>query len=92
MQLIYWEKYTIVIDYVLLDYFINYLYENYIDIKKMINDVLIYNIHIGDLFDILNIHYNEVIIRKLRENTYLYKLNWKKFIDYEKHDTIYKIF
>lgn len=92
MQLIYWKKYTIIIDYVLFDYFINYLYENYNEIKRMIDDIPINNIHVDDLFDVLNMSYNENIIRELRKNTYLYKLNWKKFIDYEKHNTIYKKF
>ncbi|MBE5060210.1 hypothetical protein INF25_05335 [Megamonas funiformis] len=92
MNYYYWEKYNIVIDYLLTDCFINYLYDNYEQIRKLIDDVPINNIHVNDLLEIINNEYKEEKINILRENTFIYKLSWKEFIDYKKENSVYKYF
>ena len=92
MNYYYWEKYNIVIDYLLTDYFINYLYDNYEQIRKLIDNVPINNIHVNDLFEIINNEYKEEEINILREDTFIYKLTWKDFINYKKENSVYKCF
>lgn len=92
MNYYYWEKYNIVIDYLLMDYFINYLYDNYEQIRKLIDNVPINNIHVNDLFEIINNEYKEEEINILREDTFIYKLTWKDFINYKKENSVYKCF
>lgn len=92
MQYAYWKKYNIVIDYLLLDYFMDYLYNNNKKIKEMIDIIPINNIHVDDLFPIINNIYSECKLKEIQEKTYLYKLNWKEFIDDNKKNTVYKCF
>lgn len=92
MQYAYWKRYNIIVDYLLLDYFIDYLYNNHIEIKKMIDSIPINNIHVDDLLPIRNDIYEENKLKRIQENTYLYKLNWKRYIDYNKENTVYKCF
>lgn len=92
MKYFYWKKYNIIIDYLLTDHCINYLYDNYEQIRNLIDEVPINNIHVNDLFEIINNEYNEDEINGLRENTFIYKLTWKEFINYEKENSVYKYF
>ena len=92
MQYAYWKRYNIVIDYLLLDYFIDYLYNNHTEIKNMIDSVPINNIHVDDLLPIRNDIYEKNKLKKIQESTYLYKLNWKESIDYNKKYTVYRCF
>ena len=92
MNYYYWEKNNIIIDYLLIDYFINYLYDNYEQIRKLIDNVPINNIHVNDLFEIINNEYKEEEINILREDTFIYKLTWKDFINYKKENSVYKCF
>lgn len=92
MKYYYWKNYNIIIDYLLTDHFINYLYNNYKQIKKLIDDVPINNVHVNDLFEVINNEYKKNEIDILRENTFIYKLSWKEFIDYKKNNSVYKCF
>lgn len=92
MKYYYWKKYNIVIDYLLTDHFINYLYNNYDQIKILIDKVPINNTHVNDLLEVINDEYKKDEIDILRKNTFIYKLTWKGFINYKKENSVYKCF
>lgn len=92
MEYYYWKRYNIIIDYLLIDFCINYLYNKYKYIRNVIDEIPINNIHVDDLFGVINNEYEKNEIDVLRENTFIYKLNWKEFIDYKKKNSVYKYF
>lgn len=82
-QFLYWKNHTQAVDYIMFDYFINYIYKNNNYCKKIIDEVKNNNENVFELFPILNENINENNINKynsIKKNTEIFKLNWKKEI------------
>lgn len=86
----YWKTHNYLLDYLLIDYVINFLYENDNKIKNMIDDMSLNNIAIDELRNYLNDDYNEEIFNRITKNTIFHKLSWKQKINYEKKGTFYE--
>lgn len=73
----YWKKNDFVIEYLMLDYFIQIVYESNIDVKKMIDDNPFNNEELYYMHLHLNEPFEKEIYDKICQTTYLHKLTWK---------------
>lgn len=78
----YWENYNVTIDYFLFDLFIEYLYENYPDVKEMLDSIDDNNTEIFTLLKLLSEPYDEIIYKHIKDTHTFQKLSQKK--DYRK--------
>ena len=74
----YWRKYSIIMDYLLVDYSFEYIYENDAECKALFDAVPFTNDHMHDLLPKMNMPFDETSMEEmLRPNTYLFKLTYK---------------
>lgn len=78
----YWKENDILIDYFLIDYFINMLYGNNLIIRKSIDKIPINNKRIFELNNKLNKYFNIDEYEFLISENDFHKLSWKEKIDY----------
>lgn len=74
----YWENQNISIDYFFFDFFIEYLYENHMDIKEMIDSVENNITDIYSLLSLLSEPYDEIIFSSIAKTHTFQKLSQKK--------------
>lgn len=80
---LYFSKYNKLIDYLLLDHFINFLYDSYPDIKKYIDMVPLNNPYVHALSSILDQNFNTKEWDNLTKETNMFKLSHKRYpVDY----------
>ena len=74
----YWRKYSIIMDYLLVDYSFEYIYENDVECKALFDAVPLTNGHMHDMLPKMNMPFDVASMEKmLRPNTYLFKLTYK---------------
>ena len=73
----YWEKFDVLIDFFLIDFFIELLYNNVEEVKKLIDNNKLNNINVQKLWGILSEEYNENEWKKIIRNTDFFKLSWR---------------
>ena len=73
----YWKEHKTMIDYFLVDYFIALAYENFPDVKNMLDSVPLNNPGIEDLRPLLNSPFDEKKFEELTSSTIFFKLTWK---------------
>ena len=86
----YWNKYDILIDYFLIDYCISLAYDNFEQIRELIDNNNYNNERIFDLNDIKNLTYDEIEYRKLIKYNMIHKLSYKDLLD-NKNNTFYEV-
>lgn len=74
----YWRKNEIMTDYLFLDYLIVLVQKNDKRIAEIFNKILPNNPNCDELFKVLDKPYDAKKWKRIRENTYLYKLTWKQ--------------
>lgn len=74
----YWKEHDILIDYFLIDYILNFLYENNNKIKYIIDKVEVNNKQIFKLSDIISTDFNYDEYTKIIGSTIFHKLSWKE--------------
>lgn len=79
----YWRKYSIIMDYLLVDYSFEYIYENDEECKALFDRIPLSNEHMHDLLSKMNMPFDKASMEELLlPNTYLFKLTYKmSFID-----------
>ncbi len=83
----YWKNNNYVIDYLLTDYIINIVLNKYPKYKSLFDQIEDNNLNCDELFKILGAEYDEVKWRKLKNNTFLFKLSWKHNFNLTKNDS-----
>jgi len=75
----YWKKENYLIDYLLVDYFMEVLYRNNPTVKRLVDELPYNNSMIDYLQAILNEEYNEKEYKELvgSDDTFLFKLSWR---------------
>lgn len=76
----YFEKYSVLIDYFLMDYLIAIAYENIAQIKISMDDIPINNPQIYFLQNHLNTEFNQLKYDEVIKSTTIHKLNWRSHI------------
>ena len=76
---LYWEKENFLIDYFLIDYVIDLLYRSNKEIGDLIEDIPYNNENVHKLAPLLCDTFNEELFRELTKDTFLFKLNWRKY-------------
>ena len=76
-QLEFWKKHKIPIDYILIDYFFALAYQNFPEIKTMLDSVPLNNPEIEGLRPLLNSKWDEKKFAALTSSTTFFKLTWK---------------
>ena len=76
-QLEFWKEHTIPIDYILIDYFFALAYQNFPEVKNMIDSVPLNNPEIETLRQLLNSQWDEEKFAALIRSTTFFKLTWK---------------
>lgn len=89
---IYWSKYDCIIDYLLMDYMFDYLYEYDIQVQMMIDAVPYNNENVHSVCNILNEEYSDSKLKRLCGDSFLFKLNWKLYTDEELNTTSSNIY
>jgi hypothetical protein len=81
----YWRKYNYIMDYLLVDYSIDYSYNERKIVKGMIDSVPVTNGKMHTILGIINNEYNEDLLKELEKDTWMFKLtykcNFKSFIN-----------
>lgn len=78
-HLLFWNKHSIIIDYIMFDYIIDYVCKNNIDYENMITKVPENNSKVFDLVNMLNdICEEDWCFNDLAHDTFFYKLSYKK--------------
>lgn len=87
----YWRKYDVLIDFFLIDLFIELLYRTVPEVKNLIDKIPYNNEDVQKLWPMLSEEYDEHNFLKLTKNTDLYKLSWRIQVENTKNDnyTIY---
>ena len=81
----YWKKYSLLVDYLLVDYCFEYIYENDEASKQLFDNIPYTNPSMHLLRGIMNDVFNEDIFRKLvSDGTYLFKLTYKMKLQKER--------
>ncbi len=75
----YWSQNNCIIDYLLMDYMIEWLYDNNVEIKEMINNVPYTNPCTHQLSRLLNSKFSNEEWNKISLETTMFKLNWKLY-------------
>lgn len=76
---VYFKQTDVIIDYFMFDQLIDMLYNEHNEIRQMIDQVPYSNPEVHSLNRLLLNEFNEHIYKRLTENTYLFKLNWKAY-------------
>ncbi|WP_332445869.1 capsular polysaccharide synthesis protein [Sphaerochaeta sp.] len=74
----YWATHTTMLDYFLVDYCLDFLYEQIPSVKTCLDDVSLSNPKVLDLQKVMCSEYSDVLITELLEKTQLFKLSWKE--------------
>lgn len=78
----YWEKYNYIMDYLLVDYSIDYAYNEKQDVKEMIDSLPCTNKNMHAVLSMFDKPFEQEIMDKLSEDTWFFKLTYKhKFIE-----------
>lgn len=79
----YWKKENYLIDYLLVDYFMEVLYRNIPSVKKLVDDLPYNNSQIDELQVLLSEEFNESVFNKLinSKDTFFFKLSWRMNFD-----------
>lgn len=93
---LYWQKNSVSIDYLLVDYLIELAYQEIPAIKELLNNIPINNVHRDDLQSAMNqcldaSEFDNVI----KSDTVLYKLSWRECyscITNEGNESIFSLF
>lgn len=83
-QFSYWRTHDQAVDYIMFDYFINYLSKTNNLCRSMIDSVLINNPDVFNLYPLLSCTATEENILKfncMNKNTHIFKLNWRHQIN-----------
>ncbi len=90
----YWEKWDSPVDYLFLDYIIDYLYDHDSEIKQMIDAVPFNNPYIHEMRDKMGVTCNLQELAELCKSNYWFKLNWRLFADevLEARETYFQYF
>ncbi len=75
---LYWARYNIMIDYFLVDLFMNLLYESVEEVRILIDEVKPNNIHVLDMQDCMEEPWTPALDAELKKGTQLFKLSWKQ--------------
>ena len=75
----YLEKHTLFIDYLMMDYFIDILYQTNDTIKKLIDDVPLNNPDIYSLKPLLCETFDSDKFSQITQNTSIFKLDWRMY-------------
>ena len=73
----YWKEHNVLVNYFLIDFIINFLYDNVDAIKDMIDNVPQSNENLFTLADLLFTKYDEAKFLEMRSNTKVFKLTYK---------------
>lgn len=79
MLLSYWRKESVLVDYFIMDYIIDMLYQSNDEIKNLIDSIPYNNENVHKLVPLLCDTFNEAHFRELTKDTFLFKLNWRKY-------------
>lgn len=79
MYELYWSQYDCIIDYLLMDYMIEWLYNNNSKIKEIIDKVPFTNPSIHQLSKKINSKFSDREWRLLSSETTMFKLNWRLY-------------
>ena len=94
LNVLYWKEHRRLINYYILDYMFDILYETNREIRNMIDENEFNNPEVQFLYEHLNREYNEKEWKQIRKNTFIHKLSWKEnyseYID-NKETYYYKI-
>lgn len=74
---LFWKKHNEIIDYFLLDYLILIAYNEFKPIRDLIDEIPINNLNIKELHEALNDEFDINIWKKMKNDTYIFKLSWK---------------
>ena len=87
----YWRRYDVLIDFFLIDLFIELLYRTVPEVKKLIDDIPYNNIGVQKLWPMLCEEFNEQNFKHLTMDADLYKLSWRINVEpvINGHYTIY---
>lgn len=88
---VYWSVNDCMIDFFLIDYIVDYLYQTDINVKNMIDAVSISNRDVYDLSKKMNHKFDTSDFAQLTNTTQLHKLNWRDAYvpSIEGHETYY---
>lgn len=75
----YWKKETTLIDYFIIDYIIDMLYQSNNEIKNLIDDIPYNNENVHELTPLLCDTFDDCHFQELTKETFLFKLNWRKY-------------
>ena len=73
----YWKTHESLFDYVFIDYIIALAYEEFSDVKKLLDDLPINNSAVDDLQPLLNLPFDEKKFEELKSSTMFFKLTYK---------------
>lgn len=87
----YWRRYDVLIDFFLIDLFIELLYRTVPEVKNLIDEIPYNNQQVQKLWPILSEEYNEENFIDLTKDTDFYKLSWRIKVESTKENkcTIY---
>lgn len=74
----WWEKNDNVLDYILPDYLIKYAYNNFEEVKNLLDQVPMNNAGIWNLYNKLNAEYSTQIWETISQESIFHKLTYKK--------------
>lgn len=75
---LYWDRYNIMIDYFLVDLFMDLLYESVEEVRLLIDGVQPNNARVLDMQDSMEEPWTPELVAALEEETQLFKLSWKQ--------------
>lgn len=74
----YWEKYSVIIDYLLVDYSFQYIYDTHPDCRAAFDAVPMTNAHMHELLPVMNSAFSADEWQRLQsDDTFLFKLTYK---------------
>lgn len=79
LLLSYWKKEDVLVDYFIMDYIIDMLYQSSDEIKNLIDNIPYNNENVHELAPLLCELFNDGQFQKLTKKTFLFKLNWRKY-------------
>lgn len=74
----YWRDHNIILSYFLMDYLVLIAYENMESVRQTIDNIPINNVNVKKLSSELSNPFDADKWKKIKENTVLHKLTWKK--------------
>lgn len=90
----YWKKYDVLIDYFLIDYVMDFGYENIPSFKRLVDSVPFNNEGVKELDKHFNDVYSSELVSSILSKSTFFKLNWKREYkaEIDGKETIYKKF